>query len=443
MRYLAFAALALLAACTQAPPPDPNKVESYAVRLAVTPAEGASEQRIALPASALSALQSPDLADLRLFDGTGRPLPMALAQTHMIEEQQGSDVPVYPVVGPAAPGTTGVALTIGPDNVARVSGIAAGAGEERARAALLDTRKIEDPAVAISLDAELPLNQPVTLSLESSASLARWEPLGEKVLFRTDATGGQLEPGRIALPGVALKDRYLRVTWGEAKGVAVNAARVVTAKTGALPRIVVAAGAPKLVRPREVRFSLPATDPNGPLVAIRIDPAKGEGVLPVRLSARYDEEAPWSPLAATTLRDPGSPSNVIELAGSASAEYQLKVDDRTPGFAAPPKVELQFKPVELAAQFNGKPPFTLAAGLKGAPSTLLEAGDIAPTGTAALATARIDAGSPPRVEIEPAATSGLLSQQKTLLWVVLLAGVAILGFAVIRLMRGSRGGDPE
>ena len=431
--HLAAAASVCLAACSQSPPPDPGKAESYAVRLEVTPAKGLPEQRIALPASALAVLQSPELADLRLFDGNGRSLPLALAAALTGTEQAGADVRVYPVIGAAASATTGVALTVGPDNVARVSGVSAPGREGRPIAALLDTRQLVDPAVAVTLDADLPLNQPVTFTLESSADLTSWEPLGEKVLFRTDAAGGQLEAGRFALPGVTIKDRYLRASWGDARNVAVRGARVLTARPGAPERFAIAATAPTLVAARELRFDLPFA---GPLAALRIDPAQGEGVLPVQIAARDNSEAPWTPLAAATLRQPGAAGNVVELGGTAHREYRLTADERTPGFAAPPKVQLIFAPVELAAQFSGRPPFVLAAGLRGAPSTLLAADDIAPGGTAALASARIAAGPVPTIDIAPAAATGERSRQKTVLWAVLLAGVAVLGLAVMRLMRG-------
>jgi hypothetical protein len=72
---------------------------------------------------------------------------------------------------------------------------------------------------------------------------------------------------------------------------------------------------------------------------------------------------------------------------------------------------------------------------------LLAAGDIAPGGTAALASARIEAGPVPTIDIAPAPATGVLLQKRTLLWAVLLAGVAVLGLAVFRLTRGRSGID--
>lgn len=439
MRRLVLTALTLLAACGEGPPPDPGKAESYAVRVDVIPANGAAEQRIPLPPEALVQLRDANLADLRLFDANGRALPLALAPSLIPAEQAGSEVPVYPVIGSTAPGNAGVALIIGPDNIARVSGIPAGPGYELPVAALIDTRKVIDPTVAVVLDVDLPLQRPVTMTLEASADLKTWEPLGEKVMFRTNAAGAQLDAGRILLPAASLKDRYLRASWGDIGDVSVRGARVVTSGWSRPARTAVATSGARLVNPRELRFDMPFA---GPLAAVRIEPSDGEGVLPVELAARDNPEAPWQPIAAATLRKPGSAGNVLELGGGARREYRVTADERTPGFAAPPKVELLFDKVWLVTQFNGKPPYTLAAGLAGAPSTLLSAKDIAPDnaqlGSATVKTQRLAA-----LDVTPGEKSEGIASRQTLLWAVLLAGVAILGFAVIRLMRGSRSGDPE
>ncbi len=441
LRSFAIAAIALLAACNIATPPDPGKAESYSVRLAVTPAEGGSEQRIALPASALVAFQSADRADLRLFDASGRNLPLAPVGAAAIEQQAGFSVPTYPVIGSSAPGTSGVALTIGADNVARVVGMTAPAGPEQTVAALFDTRQLADPAIALTLDADLPLHQPVAITLESSADLREWVPRGDKVLFRTDADGAQLETGRINLPGVSLKGQYLRASWGGTKGVAVRGARVTTAKSGAPELVVVKAGGGQLIEPREVRFALPF---RGPLAGIRIDPLGGEGAIPVELAARGNPELAWTPLAAATLRRPGWEGNVMELSGPAQRDYRVVADPRSAGFAKPPEISLYFEPVELVAQFNGKPPYTLAVGLSDAPSTLLSFADVVPGGVSiVLPRAEIAGGPQPLVSLAGAEPESPLSGKRAILWLALLAGTAVLGFSVMRLMKGnaSKGED--
>lgn len=435
LRLYAIAAIALLAACKVSPAPDPGKAESYSVRLAVTPAAGGAEQRFDLPASVLVAFQSADRADLRLFDASGRNLPLALVKATAIEQRAGITVPIYPVIGSPAPGTSGVALTIGADNVARVVGTTAPAGPEQTVAALLDTRQLADPAIALTLDADLPMHQPITITLESSADLRMWEPRGEKVLFRTDADGAQLEAGRINLPGVLLKGQYLRASWGAAKSVTVRSARVTTAKSGAPEPVVVKASGTELMGPREARFALPF---RGPLAAIRIDPMGGEGAIPVELSARGNSELPWTPLAAATLRRPGWAGNVMELSGPAQRDYRVIADPRSAGFAAPPAVLLYFEPVELVAQLNGKPPYTLAVGLVGAPSTLLSVADVVPGDVSAdLPRAVIATGPQPVVSLAGAGPESPLSGKRAMLWLALLAGTAVLGFSVLRLMKGN------
>ena len=74
------AVLTLLAGCKDAPPVDPAKPDAYALRLAVTAAEGGTIQRLDLPAQALAAIRRDDLGDVRLFDSRGRRMALALAE---------------------------------------------------------------------------------------------------------------------------------------------------------------------------------------------------------------------------------------------------------------------------------------------------------------------------------------------------------------------------
>ena len=56
----------------------------------------------------------------------------------------------------------------------------------------------------------------------------------------------------------------------------------------------------------------------------------------------------------------------IDLSGGAFSDYRIEADSRTPGFAAPPRLQLLYEPATLIVMFDGDAPYTLAAGAAGA-----------------------------------------------------------------------------
>lgn len=444
-RTFGCAVLAALTACAQQPAGNPGDPASYAQSWQVTPAPGSREQRIAVPAGALVASRSPDLADVRLFDGEGRSLPLALAPaTPQPTETIG--VPSWPVLARTVPQDDGVALAIGPDGVARVVGIPGGAGAERTVAALIDTRKIIGPVVAVKLAASLPVQQPVTLSLAASKDLATWEPLADKTLFRTDAAGNQLEDTVLPLDRVNLRGRYLKVTWDAPEGVAVTGVAVVTGRGDAPAVINVPTTGARIENPMEVRLDLPGAH-RPKAISVVLDDDGGvvpaAFIVPATLEMRRDAEAPWQPVAKAILST-DMPAT-FELGSAAGSEFRLTADSRTAGFSTPPKITAQFDEVVLLAAIEGEPPYRLAAGLENAPSALLSMRDIVLDASAAtLPHATVaQAQTSAVIMLDPQSHDGLLSMRSAMLWLVLLAGVGGLGFAVLRLLRKAPAGpDP-
>ena len=426
-------AFALLGACAKEAPSDPAKPASYATSFAVTPAAGPREQRIAVPVQALLALRNPTNSDLRLFDSTGRSLPIAMVWTSPLATKEQA-VPAYPVLGQTAPSSDGVALTIGTDRVARVVPLAGAAGPERPVAALLDTRSLAEPASALLLDLDYPEGQLVNLTVAASDDLATWDVLRGYTVFRSGSSE-IAGPVRIPLGDIALKNRYLRVTWGEAKGVAIRQATVQSRIGAARQLAVVPTKGAQLANPHELQLALP---PGESPSAVRVSLTGGEGVVPLTFATRFGRDDPWRPSGVATLR--GENFAVLPLSDASPAvtvgtDVRIEADKRTPGFAAAPKVELLYAPVELVVRFSGKPPYRLTAGLENAEGVFLAVEDIAGRGDPAkLPLAAVEAGPVATVGLAPK-QAGLLDGRKVALWLSLLAGVGILVFAVLRLLR--------
>lgn len=440
IRRLSIALLALtVAACDGAEAPDPTRPDQFAARLAVEPAAGGTVQRVILPEQALVAIQRADLGDVRIYDGRGKPLSLALGGG-ADEERRSVTLGAMTLRGAEASLTApGAAIRIEDNGTARVVTIGGTAqADDALSASLIDTRAVSDPVVGIALDVALDDRRATTVRLSSSADLKTWEPLAERVLFSPAPGAPSLGGSVLALPGVSLKDRYLRADWDAESGASLRGVTVTTARTAPLPRAVVASHGLKLADEHHARFAVLFA---APLAALRLVQTGPDGVLPVEIYARTNAEQAWTMLAAATLRQ-DSAGTVIDLMQGPWREYQIVADRRSAGFSAAPKVELLLDRVELVAAFNAAPPYTLAVGAKAAAPRYLDIRELVPEAlrkAGPLPVARVDVSGekPAPIAVAPEPDSPF-DLRKLALWGVLLLGTAILAFAAIRLARGNK-----
>ncbi len=444
IRAITAAALALLAGCSGREAANPADPSAYAVRLAVTPAAGGAVQRIDLPAEALAALRSPNRADIRVFDGAGTPLAMAItgpaAGRAALDEVR---LDAFPIVGPAgALAAEGAELRVEQRDGDRVVTVVRGPtapSKPVTLGALFDTRAIAARARSLRLDAVLPPQQPVRFTVEASADLADWTPAGGKILYRREGDrAGALGPEAIPLDDLDLKGRYLRVTWTspqrllapvELRGATIGVAR----RLDADDRPAIATSPPRRIDAHDIRFTLPRP---AILAAVAIAPAAGEMLVPVTLSGRNAPDQPWTPIGSGSLR--AGSSAPVELSGAAFSDYRIEADRRTAGFAATPRLTLLFEPARLAVLFDGKPPYMLAAGAAGAESRYLAIGELVPGyrpgAEDALPWATVAPAAAPMLSLAQPDDS-LFSPRKAVLWGLLLFGVAVLAAMVWRLWK--------
>ena len=468
---LATAALSLCTGLAQAAA-DANSPAAYAIRVPVTLAADAPLQRVVLPAEVLVRLQSPGYADVRLFNGAGQPVPMALAGVAAASAPEESvTLPAYPILGAASTGTAGLeglSLRIEERQGQRVVQIDTAATTttvgpatpQAVRGALLDARNVQLPVARMALDVDLPAGQPVTFRVQASKDLKHWQPLAETVLYRADAAAAPTAPGRLGneqidLQRADLKGHYLRVTWGDAAVTLRGATLATSRSTGPRERVSASMATPALANPRELVFALPFATP---VAALAITPPGSNVLIPVRVLGRNHREQPWSPLASAVVYKMATggkeqASGPVELGGASVREIKIEADPKTPGFAAAPALALQFEPAQLVFLASGQGPFTLAAGLPGAtaaasaflPLASLVPGyqpaqeNTLPVALADVARADITGGKPADGALVPAAAaSGGISTRSAVLWGVLLAGVAALGLMAWLLLRQTK-----
>lgn len=440
-RYLALALAVALSACGSEPAPEPKKQDDFGQVLAVAPASDNRLGRIVLPAAAIAEIKRADLGDVRVFDAKGRTLSLAQGYDRTGESSllTSHDLPAIPIAAGSGGGAAmpiSVAVKAGDTAVQVTASDAAEAVDSRV-SILLDTRALGLPVVGVELVATLPKQVPVTFTLEVGSDLKTWEPLAEKVLLRPGNDPEVLGQARIALPGVNLRDRYVRVSWDAGPDIAVTGAKLLEAVERQPARVELetsgAALDPK--NGRELRF---APQIAVPIAAVKVGMTGPDGIVPVELFGRNDRSEPWGLLARGTLKQGEGPIS-LELSGSTVREYRLAADPRSSGFSKVPKVSLVVDPITVFAAFNDQGPFNLAVGHLDAKPAWFDPADLGKPSDLLRAWKReaevASAGEAPVILLAPAAPETPFDPRNIALWAALLLGTGVLGFAAWKLMK--------
>ena len=447
----------------------------------VTVATPGAFVRLPLPPEAYAKSRDGALADLRLVDATGARVPFALLRAR--PDELGYDdvrlpVSIYPLPPQAAAETLPANVELRIDGGRLLLRSQAGAARPAASSApaarpgwLIDLGE-RKPDAPVPRHVELRWSGPAEFSagyrLDGSADLRQWQPAGSGQLMALagSATAGgapgaaaPLQQPRVALP--ANPGRYLRLRWTDpAAAPTVTAADAIAEK----PRshTLDAPATLKLAASPEPTGDAPADaqaaralhlDLGGVLDVRDLDLVlpPGTQVLPLRVQRRNTPAERWTDVAAAVAyrierpADAGGTSFSPPLTLNVRTRYlRLVPDDRAPAIDSARTsavARVQLASVVFAAQ--GTPPYRLQVGAPPkAPlndgalplATLVPQPDAerARFGSAALGTFT----EVPAVAQQVARDEQLAAWRPRLLWAVLLAGVAGLGFMVWRLARG-------
>ena len=401
---------------------------------------------------------------MRVFNADGAVVPYALLRPADLERNapavQTRSYPAYPLyASPAgAPLARGaVQVRVGTEGSAWVrwesvkSGAAAPADAQPLQAALFDTRAEQHTLSALQLQAELPRNTLVHLRLERSTNLKDWDTLPVKgPVFRFD---GADAPSNLLLelPLTAnLRDHYLRLSWAGQDGV----------------RLLGFTGLVAGISPpsAHVRANLPAGHADGlglvwnlpfatPLAALHVQAAQDNTLVPVRISGRSDMAQPWRTLASTVVYrldtvGQGSSNPALPLLGPSLRALRVESSNGQPLPAGGLQVAVEFAPLQLALLASGPGPYTLAVGRANTTPAAVDAevlGAVSPARLAELPAAavkqlRADPPDAPQLWAAALLPDGV-NPRAALLWLVLLAGVLLLGavaYGLLRQITGSK-----
>ena len=410
-------------------------------------------QVLVVPQAVYEHLVLPDLGDVRVFNAAGVPVPHAVYGSVEPPEAEPARhaLPVFPVYGRAeeALGNLDVQVQRRPSGALIQIGERPGPDEAVLRAYLVDASGVEAPVGGLVFDwADPPENLLVRVTVETSEDLIDWQPWGAAGTLASMRHDGQaLLRNTLDLP--ARRARYYRISWPA--GVDFPALDGLEALT-----------AP--ARPEAERYwtTVPMTavdegvftaeiSPGIPFDRVAVDVPGDRRILRIRLTSSADPDGPeiqhfrglayrfdagddaWTP-----------PPVAVTPRGHRYWRVTLQEGDALlPGEA--PSLRIGWVPARLLFVPQGEGPFTLAYGNADAePAAFRPEELLAPVrhtypDVAAIPPARagdpVELGGPARLERRRE-----VPWQQVALWGSLLAGVALLGWLAVRLLREAGSG---
>ena len=434
-------------------------------RAEITVAQPGAFVRLPLPPSAYARSTQPGLQDLRVVDARGERVPFALLaprpdeQAVREEERAGT---LYPLpVRPAGAATwpSPVDVTVEGDRISvKRRGLASTPPSARSPGWLIDLgeRPRDEPRpYAARLQWSGPAEFSAGYSLESTDDLRTWRAGGGGQLMALAGATGALSQPLVVLPEGA--GRFVRLVWSDLaaapqltaaavvtrwpRSVTVDAPTELSSSPTAEPAGAPASPAESADTRRALHFDLGASLP---LVDLDLDLPTGTQVVPLRVQVRNRTDEPWQTATSAVVyrfESGGQARRSPPLSLPRTARYLRLVPDERAGALDPAQTRLRVRAQLSSLVFasHGSGPYALLAGSRQAAAGALPLATLVPALDEERARfGRATLGS--WTEVEPAARQAEAEERKAalrpwLLWAVLLAGVAGLGFMVWRLAR--------
>lgn len=388
-----------------------------------------------------------DLADLRVLNGAGEPVPFSLAGAEERPRDPARIValPAFPVSSAiAASGTdVGVYVRTGRDGAVISVAPRGQPTSPQATTWLLDASRIGEPMQALLIEWEPGAGtEVVQVHVDESDDLRAWRRVATGApLVRVSQGSAVLSQPRVDFP--ARRAKYLRIA-GATQAFRLRAARAeVIAEAPEIPRETRRVTGIAGDTDGEYHFDLGASLP---VETVRLRFAARNTVAPVTLLSRNAPSEEWRRVTEGTsyrLTRGGAEveSPPVDVARRADRYWLARVDPRSGGIGGdPPVLEAGWRPAQVVFVARGEPPFRVVFG-----NPLAE--------RASLPLTSIMPGYERHAEQAlPLATVGVVTTEalpgdrwrwllgedggrRLLLWGVLVVGVIALGVMALRVSR--------
>jgi Protein of unknown function (DUF3999) len=443
-----------------------DKPEDYELRYTLETRGDAGLQRITLPAAALAAARTADRADLRVFNASGQAVPFAIAPARaQVVAAAPARWPIYPInaTNIEQQNLGGLQLRIEERAGQRTVLVDTGTSSKRAATAptqqigaLIDTKTLTGAIENLIVDAELPVGQPVPITIAASKDLKSWRTLVDSApVFHFGAEQAPSSTS-IAMSRATLDKEYLRITWPLQQGFVLRGVQITPAsESKSVPRVAIPLAVAPSQNASEIVVNVPFATP---LRALDIRAASPNVLVPIRISGRNQRAEPWRSLASGVVYrmtnngvETSSPS--IELGGVSVRELRIEADKNTAGFGAlPPTISALVEPVEAVFLATGAAPFDLVVGRADAKRIALPIASLIPgyarDAELALPQAKVIEASMRAAAPDTSTLSevrdkvGAPSNRSLVLWAILLGGVLLLGGIAWIIFRQTKSATP-
>lgn len=405
--------------------------------------------RVALPIEAYRDARR-DLADVRVLNARGEPVPIALAGDPDREKEAPATVelPQFAVssVRPGVNAGTEVTIRASDGMLVAVKGRGAARPEVRPSAYLLDASAVKDPlrALVFQWDAA-PGREVVPVRVEESDDLRSWRGVTSDSLLRLEQGGRVLEQPRAGF--APRRAKYYRVTW-DGEAFALSSVRgELEARVKPLARSVLTVKGAPGAKPGEFVFDMGA---QLPVEAVRIIPGEVNSAASYVLEARSARDEPPRGIASGSfyriVRDGVELVSPPQEIGRRAARYwTLRLDAERAGLGStPPTLEAHWRGAQVVFLARGDGPFVLAVGDPAAKPATVAVSTLIP-GYERLDEMKLPEAKPKAWErTEPTrwplpAFLADVPPRRLALWAILIAAVGVLAFMAWRLARQAGG----
>lgn len=457
----------LAASAVNALAADAPQATDFTWHATLTLPQGVSLARVAVPVEALLGMRSSAAQDVRVFNAAGAVVPFALLggadlrpTAPVVHTNRYQAYPLFSTSPDHKPARGAVAVQLDPGDAAgkvwvrwdrtdvHTSAADAAPLAQALNAALLDLRTEKQSLAALALELDMPRNVLVPIQVAVSHDLKNWTPVATQgPLFQFDGTDAPANTTLELAQPLPVQGRYLRLSWPGQPGVTLRG----LTGTVAAPQ---ATAAP-------LRAALPPGTPDGtgalnwvlpfatPIAALHVQAPHNNSLVPVRILGRVAASQPWRTLASSVvyrLDAAGQGGSNPPTALNSVSLHSLRVEAGK-GMALPEgglQATVEFAPVQVAFLASGAGPFTLAVGRAQTAAAAVDAAVLGSVTPAKLAELPLATWSDAVVQtqtprgLDRAAARWLpdgVPLRSVLLWLVLGAGVLVLGGVALSLVR--------